>query len=196
MHLLFDFDGTLVKSYHHVIEKINLLAEPFHCRKIKEQEIESLRDLSSQELIKFLGIPFYKIPFLIRSLRQLLHDEMANMQPVTNNPKVLENFYQAECTLGILTSNSIENVELWLAMHNIRHFFDFILNESNHFSKKYLLKKRSKNTTLIKKKHFISALKDITYLALNQNHLLPSEQNTICIKNSILRHIEWTYLLL
>ncbi|CDZ75831.1 Pyrophosphatase PpaX [Legionella massiliensis] len=152
MYLLFDFDGTLVKSYQHVIEKINILAERFHCRKINEQEIESLRDLSSRELIKFLNIPFYKIPLLIRNIRHLLHDEMGNMQPVTNISQVLETFYNAGCTLGILTSNSIENVVLWLEMHNIRHFFDFIHNESNYFSKRFLLKKTLKKYGIDKEK--------------------------------------------
>lgn len=76
MHLLFDFDGTLVDSYDYVIEATNLLAEQFNYKKIKEHEVEYLRNLSSRELINFLGVSFYKIPSLIRQIRHLLHDKI------------------------------------------------------------------------------------------------------------------------
>ncbi|KTC80214.1 HAD-IA family hydrolase [Legionella cherrii] len=154
MHLLFDFDGTLVDSFDCVIEKTNLLAEQFNFRKIKEHEIESLRDLSSRELINFLGISFYKIPSLIRQIRYLLHEQMVNMKPITNIPTILETFYKSGYSLGILTSNSVENVLLWLDMNQIHHFFNFIHDESNCFSKRHLLKKTLKKYKIDKSKVF------------------------------------------
>ena len=103
MHLLFDFDGTLINSYDCVIETTNLLAEQFNLRKIEKHEIEHLRDLTSRELINFLGIPFYKIPSLIRQIRHLLYGKMANMKPVEKNiSPVLETFYKSGYSLGNL----------------------------------------------------------------------------------------------
>ncbi|CAM2904162.1 HAD-superfamily hydrolase [Legionella steigerwaltii] len=154
MHLLFDFDGTLVDSYDCVIEKTNLLAEQFNFRKIKEHEIEHLRDLSSRELINFLGISFYKIPSLIRQIRHLLHEQMVHMKPVSNIPSILETFYKSGYSLGILTSNSVENVHIWLDTHQIHHFFNFIHDESNCFSKRHLLKKTLKKYKIDKNKVF------------------------------------------
>ena len=73
MHVLFDFDGTMVDSFNCVMEKAILLADEFGFRKIHEHEIESLRDLSSTEVIKFLEVPLYKIPTLIFKMRKHLH---------------------------------------------------------------------------------------------------------------------------
>lgn len=141
MYLLFDFDGTLVNSFNCVMKKAMLLAEEFPFRKIQEQEIEGLRDLSSTEIIKFLKVPIYKIPILISKMRKHLHHEMPTLTPVAGIQSILEQLYDAKFTLGILTSNSIENVETWLDINNLRHFFAFIHTESNYFSKKYLIKK-------------------------------------------------------
>ncbi len=154
MYLLFDFDGTLVNSYDCVIEKTNLLAEQFSFRKIKEHEIEHLRDLSSRELIHFLGVPFYKIPSLILQIRNLLHEQMANMNPIANIGTILETFHKSGYILGILTSNSIENVLLWLKLNQIHHLFNFIHDESSFFSKRSLLKKTLKKYSIDKSNVF------------------------------------------
>ncbi len=144
MYLLFDFDGTLVNSFNCVVEKTNLLAKEFNFRKIEDHEIEGLRDMPSRDLIKFLKIPFYKIPKLIYYMRNHLHAEMKNLDPVDNIDQVLEKLSKAGFSLGILTSNSVENVSMWLELHKMNHLFEFIHIESNYFSKKYLLKKTIK----------------------------------------------------
>ncbi len=145
MHLLFDFDGTLINSFSFVIEKANHLADEFHFKKIQDHEIESFRDLSSKELIQHLGIPLYKIPSLIHRMRQAVRHDIKNMPPTANIYQVLESLYQAKYTLGILTSNSKENVTTWLTHHHMQHFFRFIHTESSFFSKKHLLKKTLKS---------------------------------------------------
>ena len=141
MYLLFDFDGTLVNSFKCVMRKASLLADEFSFRKIQDHEIESLRDLSSKEVIQFLDIPIYKIPFLISKMRQHLHHEMPTLMPVKGIQPVLKKLYDAKFTLGILTSNSVENVETWLDINGMRHLFSFIHAESTYFSKKHLIKK-------------------------------------------------------
>lgn len=144
MYLLFDFDGTLVNSFNCVVEGTILLSKEFNFRKIEDHEIEGLRELPSKDLIKFLKIPIYKIPKLIYHMRKHLHNEMKNLSPVENIYQVLEKLFKANFSLGILTSNSVENVSMWLDLHKMNHFFEFIHIESNYFSKKYLLKKTIK----------------------------------------------------
>jgi len=141
MHLLFDFDGTLVDSYHCVLAKTRLLACEHYFRNLSDDDIEALRDLSSGEIIKFLKIPLYKIPKLIREMRKHLHNEMQHLTPFPTMYSVVERLYNNNCSLGILTSNSVDNVAKWLDINDMSRFFDFIHTESNYFSKKYLLKK-------------------------------------------------------
>lgn len=141
MHLIFDFDGTLVDSFDCVMKKSKLLAEEFHFRQFHLDEINQLRDLTSKEIIQSLNIPWHKIPRLIRSLRTYLHDEMHTLLPVKGIPCVLEQLHEAGFSLGILTSNSAENVKLWLEQHQLGQFFNYTHIESTYFSKAHVLKK-------------------------------------------------------
>lgn len=141
MYLLFDFDGTLVKSFDCVIKKAMLLADEYSFRRIHPHEIDGLRDMSSIEIIKLFNIPMYKIPMLISQMKKHLHREMSTLMPVSGIQQILEQLNNAQFTLGILTSNSVENVKKWLDINQMSHLFSFIHSESTYFSKKYLIKK-------------------------------------------------------
>ena len=154
MYLLFDFDGTLVDRFNCVLEKAMLLAEEFSLKTLKRDEIEALRHLSSKELIKFLHVPIYKIPKLIYRMRQHLHDEIPNLPPFPGMYDVIEQLYQSESRLGILTSNSVENVCEWLELHHMRHFFNFIHTEPNYFTKRHLLNKTIRSYKIDKSQAF------------------------------------------
>jgi phosphoglycolate phosphatase len=140
-YLIFDFDGTLVDSFRAVMEKFNLLADEFNFRKINSDEIDGLRDLTSRELIKYLKIPIYKIPSVLRSARKHMRSEMRTLPPFKNLPEMLQELHDMKIPLGILTSNSSENVTEWLERNKIQHLFNFIHVESSYFGKKRILQK-------------------------------------------------------
>lgn len=141
IQLIFDFDGTLVDSFDAFIEKFNGLADTFSFRKVQFQEIERLRALTSKELVKYLKIPIYKIPGMLLQLRRQMHNEMQRLLPFANIPETLERLYGLNVPMGILTSNSEENVRAWLKSHKMQHLFRFIHVESSYFGKKRILKK-------------------------------------------------------
>ncbi len=140
-YLIFDFDGTLVDSFRTVMEKFNLLADEFDFRKISGHEINALRNLTSRELINYLEIPIYKIPSVLRSARKHMQSEMQTLLPFNNLPEILQELRDIKIPLGILTSNSSENVTRWLERNKIKCFFNFIHIESSYFGKKYILRK-------------------------------------------------------
>lgn len=140
-NLIFDFDGTLVDSFDTVIAKLNLLAEEFHFRTIQSSEVEGLKHLTSQEFIHFFGIPFYKLPFVLYRVREYMRHEICVLSTFEHLPELLTELNNSGVFLGILTSNSAENVEAWLERYHIRHLFHFIHAESSYFGKKQVLKK-------------------------------------------------------
>ncbi|STX55627.1 HAD-superfamily hydrolase [Legionella beliardensis] len=144
LNVIFDFDGTLADSFFASVQKFLPLAEKFNLRKLNQHEIEQLRELPSKEIIKYLKIPFYKIPSVLRHARECLRNEIPSLSTFMNMPEVLEELHQ-DCSLGIVTSNSSENVALWLEHHKIAHLFDFIYAESGYFGKKNILKKLIKS---------------------------------------------------
>jgi len=153
-YLIFDFDGTLVDSFRIVIEKFNLLSDEFNFKKINAEEIDGLRDLTSQELIKYLKIPPYKIPRVLRCARKHMQKEMHRLPTFTGLSEILEKLRSMGFTLGILSSNSSENIIAWLELNNFQHLFNFIYGESHFFGKKYLLKKMLKSCGMNKARTF------------------------------------------
>jgi phosphoglycolate phosphatase len=135
MHLIFDFDGTLIDSFQALLEKFNFLAEQFNYRKIDIQEMNSLRELSSKEFVKHLGIAPEQIPKVIFQLREQLHQEILSLPIFQKIPETLEKLSALKVRLGILTTNSAENVITWLEHHKLRHFFEFIYTEPSYLDK-------------------------------------------------------------
>jgi len=154
INLIFDFDGTLVDSFDAVIKKFNSLAEEFNFRYIQDNEISGLKDLTSKELIKYLKIPIYKIPQVLIRARALLRSEIASLPAFVNLQEVIKQLHAMDINLGILTSNSSENVAAWLKSNNMQHLFHFTHNESNYFGKKYILRKIIKTYKMKKSSTF------------------------------------------
>lgn len=154
MYLIFDFDGTLVDSFHKAIEKLNILADEFGFQKVHPNDIANLRELSSSAFIKHLKIPTYKIPQVIFRARKEMNNEMSKLTPFSNLPEVLQELSNANVSLGILTSNSKENVSTWLKINKMEHFFNFIHTESTLFGKGAIIKKIIKKYEINKKHAF------------------------------------------
>ena len=171
MYLLFDFDGTLVDSFDCVMKKAMLLATQYRFKCFSTEEINQLRDLSSKELIKTLNIPIYRLPQLIHHMRKHLRQEMPHLPPATDIYPVVKKLKQAGFSLGILTSNSIENVSIWLESHQMKDFFNFIHNESNYFSKRYLIKKTIKTYQINKERTFYIGDETRDIEAAHKNHI-------------------------
>jgi len=141
MYLIFDFDGTLVDSFSCVVEKFNSMANDFNVSKISREDMAELRHLSSTDLIKYLKVPLYKIPYALHLARKHLKQEMHKLTPFAGIPQLLHNLDEAGFQLGIVTSNSKENVISWLESHQIKHYFNFIHVELGYFGKGRILKK-------------------------------------------------------
>ena len=140
INIIFDFDGTLVDSFSMALQKLIPLADQFDFRKINQSEIDGLKDLTSLEIINHFKIPFYKLPLVLRHARKCMRKEIPFLSTFMNFPEVLKVLH-LDCSLGILTSNSYENVESWLESYKIDHLFDFIHGKSSYFGKKHILKK-------------------------------------------------------
>lgn len=154
IHLIFDFDGTLVDSFPIVIEKFNHLADVFNFRKVNIQEINFLKDFTSKEFIEYLRIPFEELPEIILQIREDIWSEILTLPPFLNIPETIEKLYKLKIHLGILTSNSMKNVIDWLEHHHLRHFFDFIHTEPSYLDKGLALKEILERDKISKSKAF------------------------------------------
>lgn len=141
MHLIFDFDGTLVDSLHSAVEVYNFIAAAHHFRIINSEEVEMMKDLSSIEAVKFLKIPFYSLPSVILKARKEMNSRIPILLPFGSMPEVLEKLHLLGFAFSILSTNSEENIKAWLEHNKMEHLFSFIHCGSNFFGKAHLLKK-------------------------------------------------------
>jgi phosphoglycolate phosphatase len=73
-------------------------------------------------------------------VKKYLRNEVKHLEPSVDIFSTLQALREGDNTLSILTSNSLENVELWLKKQKMRHFFAYIKAESAFFSKKKSLR--------------------------------------------------------
>ncbi|MGV3659126.1 MAG: HAD-IA family hydrolase [Prosthecobacter sp.] len=66
----FDFDGTLADSLPWFLGTLNQIADRHGFRNVSDGEIEMLRHRSSREIVQYLGIKPWRMPFLARDFRQ------------------------------------------------------------------------------------------------------------------------------
>ncbi len=138
--IIFDFDGTIADSLIKGIEITNKIARQLNIRTIKEEEIEHLRNLTPYELIKYMGIPLFKIPVLVARYHKETNEIIDTLKPYPGMPEVI-NTLAEKYTLGILSSNSEENINKFLQNNNLDKKFSFVSSQPSLFGKSASLKR-------------------------------------------------------
>jgi phosphoglycolate phosphatase len=152
--IIFDFDGTICPSYPLFIDQVNFLADAHKLRKIGADEIEKFRNMAPKNIMKILGISPFKLPFLLKKARRNVQKQLLELKPVAGIVDVLQELKRRGCSLGILTSNSPENVLLYLQKYQL-DVFDFVCTGKNIFGKERHLKEILKKTRLNPEKNVV-----------------------------------------
>lgn len=137
--LIFDFDGTLADTLPHLLALSNRLAPEYGHRQVTKADIEALRGLHAREVIRWLRVPWYKLPRLARRIRAELHLEMPQLAPIKAIPAAITQL-APDFRLGILTSNSVANVRVFLTTQQIKHFA-FVYSSHQLMGKRRTLKR-------------------------------------------------------
>lgn len=132
--LLFDFDGTIADTLDLAMVIGKKVADEFGLRQLTNKEIIRFRNGGLREAVRDLKIPLRKIPSMILRIRQEIHDNIELMRPINGIDAVLKKLRPRCQSLGIVTSNSQENV-LWFLKKNNLELFDFGAYSSAIFGK-------------------------------------------------------------
>jgi phosphoglycolate phosphatase len=124
--IIFDFDGTLADSLGTLIKITNDLAPEFGIAQIKVEQIAALRQLNSQEVIKMSGIALWQIPFLLRRYQVEFQQRAARVPLFPGIEQMLHELKFSGYKLGIVSSNSVENIELVLCHYQVDRLFSFM----------------------------------------------------------------------
>jgi phosphoglycolate phosphatase len=138
---LFDFDGTLADSLSAIVEITNRLAPEFGYRPTPLEEVDALKGLNARQLIRYSGIPMLKIPALLRRVRAELRAHSGQIPPFMGIPAVIRQLHEQNYALAVITSNTPEAVNAFLAVHGLDHCFISIDGGGSLFGKGKLIAK-------------------------------------------------------
>jgi len=146
--LIFDFDGTIADTLGETRRIFNLIAPDYGIRNVEEHELASLRHLSLKDLLDHLDIPQRRVPALIARGTGMMRSNIAKLNLIEGMGDVLIELRRHVHSLGILTSNTTANVDLFLRTHGLRDQFDFISSTSKLTGKAKHLKAIGKTFSL------------------------------------------------
>ena len=132
--LIFDFDGTIADTLAAIVRLANRYNKALGILPLDQTDIEAMRGMSSRQILKKYRIPLAKIPYLILHYQKELGREIDKLGLFPGIREVLLELKALGVKLGILTSNSTENVEKFLQARELE-VFDFIHSEKNFFGK-------------------------------------------------------------
>ena len=138
--LLFDFDGTVADTFQCGLEILNLMAPVFKYRRLEDADVSRARDMRTRELMKFLGIPATRMAKISQRGKEELNLRMDGIQPFDGMVEILRSLHADGFRLGILTSNSEENVAVFLKKFSIE-LFDFVCTSSKLTGKGRVIRK-------------------------------------------------------
>ena len=148
--VIFDFDGTIADSLDSVVAIVNNYSEHFGYKKVKKEDIPYLQGKKPLEILSHLGISVFKLPLWIKKIHSEINKEISNMRPTVNILPILLELHKDENSgLGILTSNTRENVTEFLE-RNEMNLFDFIYTGKSVFGKSRMINKIIKHRNLNK----------------------------------------------
>lgn len=149
--IIFDFDGVISDTIEEIKNIICELYEEFHQEKVSPEIIKKLIGRGVMEVIRELKVPLNKVPYFEKRVRKELVSRIGNIKIFDGIREVLEKIKKEGYTLGILSSNSQENIH-YILKKNHANFFDFIYSGSSLFGKGKILARLIKKKGLDPKK--------------------------------------------
>jgi phosphoglycolate phosphatase len=102
---IFDFDGTLADSADWIFGIFNAVAARHRFRQVSADEIEMLRGLGTRQILSYLGVPAWRLPFIARDMRQRSAAASGEIKLFAGIPDLLEQLAASGITIGVVSSN-------------------------------------------------------------------------------------------
>ncbi len=139
-YIFWDFDGTIADSLNLAIEVTNLLAKKYNLKQVDMSKIDYYKGLTIFELIKEFNLNILNIPKLAIEFKRLIRERVNELELIPNLNEVILKISEYAMQ-GILTSNSKQNVKIFLENHSLANYFCCIFSERQFMGKEFSLRK-------------------------------------------------------
>ena len=119
---IFDFDGTIADSLDFVLAQYNRLAPRFRVKPVVREELPRLRALPASVILKEHGVSFWKLPLLVATIRKAMRSHGDGIEAHAGVIEALRALSERGVRCSVLSTNSTENIERFLARHDLRMF--------------------------------------------------------------------------
>ena len=127
--IIFDFDGTIADTQRYLVDIANRLADEFHFKKIDSADIDKLRKMTAFQACRHLNIKPLSIPFIYKRAKEEYYKTLHEIRPFEGVREIIMEIKKLGHKIGILSSNSVKNVQSFLTLHRY-DFFDFVHSTS------------------------------------------------------------------
>lgn len=152
-NLIFDFDGTLSDSLDVAVKIYNRIAPKYKLKEVQPEEVAEFQNQTWADVIKALKIPRRLIPVLAIHIMQQSKMRIAEFKPFEGIKEMLEYLSCSGHRLFIISSNSVENIQIFLQNNQLEHF-EKVYSSPKFFGKHHTIKKVIRENRLQKKDTF------------------------------------------
>lgn len=136
---VFDFDGTIADTHLFICEISNRICQEFGYGLIDFNDIDKLKHMTAREIITHLRVPLFKIPAIVARAKKEVQKGIADIKLFPGIKEALIHLKSQQVTIGILSSNAMDNIKLFLDTHDL-DIFDFIHPTIKIWSKDFTLR--------------------------------------------------------
>lgn len=106
----FDFDGTIADTLPLIVETLDALLKKSGEKEITADFLRRIREEGIEEVFREMKVPLYKLFFLYTRIKKEMNSGVVDVEINSEMRETLEELKRRGNLLGILTSNSKENV--------------------------------------------------------------------------------------
>ena len=108
--VIFDFDGTLADSLEWTMRTLNRVAVKHRYRQVSDEEIAMLRGRNNREIVKYLGVSKWRLPFIARDVRRLYAEALDEISLFHGISDMLSDLSAGGTRVAVVSSNSEVNI--------------------------------------------------------------------------------------
>jgi phosphoglycolate phosphatase len=137
--IVWDFDGTLADSLPAAVATFNRLAAELGYRPI--EDVVAARELTTRQFLKQHGIPFWRLPRLVRRFRDEAAAGADRVKLYAGLAEVIAELAGRGVRLGVLSSNREDNIRRALVANGVEGHFAFVVGYPRLFGKAKALRR-------------------------------------------------------
>jgi phosphoglycolate phosphatase len=137
--VVWDFDGTLADTGPLALRTYNAVAPRRGCKVVTD--VEAVRGMTTKQFLRAHKISMFRLPFLVRDYLKAIAGDMPAVRLFPGIEDALRTLKGRGLRLGILSSNSTDNIGACLRANGVDQLFDFVKGYPKLFGKAKALRR-------------------------------------------------------